>query len=134
MRTRGIIAGDLLALLAFALFGLASHEHELNGAALARTFLPFAVSWLAIAGATGLLRPGIDGRPQLGWSFLAAYILAGVAALVARSVIFDRTLFSAFFVITLAGNGVFLAGWRALCGRWVSRRSQSVPTGEVSRS
>jgi hypothetical protein len=134
MSTRAIIAGDLLALFAFALLGLASHEHEVTPAALARTFVPFAVAWLAVGGAASLLRPDADGRPQLGLRFLAAYLIAGITALVARSVIFDRTLLNAFFVIALVGNGLFLFAWRALCGRWLAHRSSSIRTREATPS
>jgi len=123
MSTRAVVAGDLLALFAFALLGLASHEHEVTAAALTRTFVPFAVSWLIVGGAAGMLPPGSDGHPAIGPRFLAAYLVAAVIALAARSIIFDRTLFSAFFVITLVGNGLFLFAWRAICGWWLSRRS-----------
>ena len=127
MSTRGIALGDLFALFAFALFGLASHEHEVTAAALARTFVPFAVSWLAVGRIAGALRPTADGRPAMGLRFLAAYLVAGVIALSVRSLIFDRVLFNAFFVIALAGNGLFLYGWRAAAAWWLGRRS--APTG-----
>jgi len=121
--SRAIVAGDLLALLAFALVGLASHEHEATVAALARTFVPFAVSWLIVGGAFGTLRPAPDGCPRIGLRAFAAYLAAGVIALVARSLLFDRSLFNAFFVIALAGNGLFLFGWRFAAWAWLDRRS-----------
>ena len=127
MSPRGIVLGDLLALFAFALLGLASHEHEVTTVALARTFVPFAVSWLAVGGLAGALSPAADGHPAIGLRFLAAYLVAGVIALSARSLIFDRALFNAFFVIALAGNGLFLYGWRVAAGWWLRRRS--APTG-----
>jgi hypothetical protein len=123
MTSRAIVAGDLLALFAFALLGLASHEHELTVAALARTFVPFAASWLAVGGIAGALGPTTDGHPALGLRFLAAYLIAAVIALSARSLLFDRALLNAFFVIALAGNGLFLFGWRVAAAAWLGRRS-----------
>jgi len=130
---RAIVVGDLLALLTFALLGLASHEHEVSAPALARTFVPFAVSWLVVGGLTGMLKPNVAGHPATGARFLVAYLVAGVVALVARSIIFDRTLFNAFFVIALVGNGILLFGWRALAGIVLSRRSIATGGREATR-
>ena len=133
MSTRAIVTGDLLALFAFALLGLASHEHEVSAAALARTFVPFAVAWLLVGGVAGMLRPAANGLPAVGPRFLVAYLVTAVIALAARSIIFDRTLFSAFFVIALVGNGIFLFGWRAICGWRLSRRSSPDHVEEATR-
>jgi hypothetical protein len=134
MSTRAIVFGDLLALIAFAILGLASHEHGVTLAALARTFIPFAICWLAVAGALGLLRPDGEGKPPLGLLFVAAYLIAGVAALVGRSAIFDRTLVSAFFVIALVGNGLFLFAWRYAAVRRLSSRNCAVHRREATPS
>jgi hypothetical protein len=131
---RIIIAGDVLALMAFALIGLASHEHEVTLAVLARTFLPFAFAWLLIGGVSGMFRPDAAHRPRLGVAFLFAYLVAGVLALLARSLVFDRTLLNAFFVIALVGNGLFLFGWRATYGWWLARRSSHLSIKEATRS
>ncbi len=106
---RLLVAGDLAAMLLFALIGIASHERDVSAAVFARSFLPFAVSWLTIGAALGALR---HERPS--WRLLAAYLVCGVMALVARAIIFDRALFNAFFVIALVGNGLMLFGWRWL--------------------
>jgi len=132
--SRTIITGDLLALCAFALLGLASHEHEVTAAALARTFLPFAVAWLAVGAAAGMFRPSDSGRPVVGLRLLAAYLAAAVLALAARSTVFDRMLFSAFFVIALVGNGLLIYVWRAAYGRWLGRRSTPARIHEVTRT
>jgi hypothetical protein len=121
--TRAIIAGDLAALLAFALLGLASHEDGVTVAALARTFLPFAISWLAIGALAGAFRRDSAGRPLVGWRFLAVYLPAATVALLSRAVVFDRSLFSAFFVIALVGNGLFLLAWRFAARIVIARRS-----------
>ena len=104
---RVLIAGDLCAMLLFAIVGVASHEKDISLTIFARSFLPFAVAWLTLGTALGAFR---SERPSL--RLLAVYLVCGVAALVARSVTFDRPLFNAFFVISLVGNGVLLFTWR----------------------
>ena len=105
--SRILIAGDLAAMLVFALIGIASHERDISPAIFARSFLPFAVSWLTLGALLGAFR---SERPS--WRLLVVYLTCGVTALVARSVIFDRTLFNAFFGIALVGNGLMLFAWR----------------------
>ena len=127
MSSRTIVLGDLLALFAFALFGLASHEHEVSAAALARTFVPFAVSWLAIGTLSGAFEPSAERAPAINVRIVAAYAAAAIIALIARSIIFDRTLLNAFFVIALVGNALVLFGWRAAAAAWIKRRSSHTP-------
>jgi hypothetical protein len=122
---RWLMVGDLLALLAFALLGLASHERELTAAAFARTYLPFAVCWLLVASVLGGFQPMSDGRPVSGPGILALWLPAGVLGLFLRSMVFDRTLFTAFFVIALVGNGLFLFLWRALAAKILRERRTS---------
>jgi hypothetical protein len=116
---RWLMLGDLLALLAFSLVGLLSHEREPTVAAFARTYLPFAVCWLLVASVLGGFQPVADGRPVRGMGILALWLPAGVLGLFLRSMVFDRTLFTAFFVIALIGNGLFLFGWRAVAARFL---------------
>lgn len=106
---RILIVGDLAAMLVFALIGIASHQRDISLTIFARSFLPFVVTWLTLGGVLGAFR---HERPS--WRLLAIYLVCGVAALVARSLVFDRTLFNAFFVIALAGNGLMLFVWRWL--------------------
>jgi hypothetical protein len=54
------------------------------------------------------------------------WLLVGVVALCVRALIFDRSLFNAFLVIALVGNGLLLMGWRAAYAAWVAGRSRSV--------
>ncbi len=106
---RTLIAGDLGAMLLFAFIGIASHERDISLTIFARSFLPFAVSWLSLGALLGAFR---HERPSL--RLLAVYLVCGITALVVRAVIFDRALFNAFFVIALVGNGLMLLAWRWL--------------------
>jgi hypothetical protein len=116
---RALIAGDLAAMLLFALIGIATHERDISAAIFARSFLPFAVTWLTLGAALGAFR---HERPSL--RLLSVYVVCVITALVARSVIFDRTLFNAFFVIALVGNALMLFAWR-----WM--RAEFTPGPEV---
>jgi len=109
---RWLIAGDIGALLSFTLLGLATHERELTVAALARSFLPFAVTWLLVASVLGGFQPDADGRPVRGWGIVMLWAPAGVLGLVLRSMVFERALFTAFFAVALIGDGLFLFAWR----------------------
>jgi hypothetical protein len=124
---RWLMVGDLLVLLVFAVIGLASHERELTAAAMARTYLPFAICWLLVASVLGGFQPMADGRPVSGLGILALWLPAGVLGLFLRSMVFDRTLFTAFFAIALIGNGLFLFGWRAIAARILRERGDSAP-------
>ncbi|TMB96618.1 MAG: DUF3054 domain-containing protein [Chloroflexi bacterium] len=123
-RKRWLIAGDLAALLAFAVLGLATHEREFTAAALARSFLPFAVGWLLVGSVLGGFQPDAASRPVSGWGLLMLWLPAGVLGLVIRSMVFERALFTAFFPIALIGNGLFLLAWRTIYER-IERRNDA---------
>jgi hypothetical protein len=110
-----VILGDLTAFLAFGALGLASHERSLSLETIARSVLVFPAAWFMIAPWFGAFGPG----PVR--SALAAWLVAGVLALCARALIFDRELFTAFLAIALIGNGLFLIGWRIAYDWWRSR-------------
>jgi hypothetical protein len=117
-----LLAGDVLAFFAFGLIGLANHEESVSAQIVARSLLPFPIAWIAVAPWFGVLSAAwrrMDGK----WGQLViAWLITGVIALVARSIVFDRELLNAFFVIALVGNGLFLVGWRAIYIRWKTPR------------
>ena len=108
-----LVLGDMAALLAFAFLGLASHEDGFTAAAFARTFVTFGVMWLIFGWPLGAFHLNAGRAPSLR-HVLAAWLVCGAVALAARGLIFDRALFTAFFVIALVGNGLFLAAWRTM--------------------
>jgi hypothetical protein len=116
-----LVLGDVTALALFGALGLASHEKSAGVETVARSILPFIIAWLAIGGLSGMFGAGAARGSLDPGRFVLAWLAAGVAGMVARSIIFDRELFSAFFVIGIAGNGLFLAAWRFVYGRWLCR-------------
>jgi hypothetical protein len=122
-----LLAGDVTALALFGLVGLASHEESASPGLIARSILPFVLAWLAVGAAAGAFGPSArEGRIDAGRLALA-WLVAGTLAMVARSIVFDRELITAFFAIGVAGFGLFLGGWRLAYYRLVG--SSSHPTG-----
>lgn len=111
-RVVAVAAGDLAAMAAFTLIGLASHEREITAWALARSFAPFAATWLAAGAPLGAFRRAGPDR-----HFLLVYLACAAVALALRSLAFGRPLFSAFSVIATLGNGLFLGAWRLIFQR-----------------
>ena len=107
-----LLAGDCAAFLLFGLIGLTSHEESVTVQIVVRSLLVFPVAWLLVAPWFARLRsewPKARGRASAG-----RVARGGDDRPVGRSLIFDRELLNAFFVIALVGNGLFLVGWRAI--------------------
>lgn len=122
-----LVAGDVIALALFGVVGLASHEESASVVLIARSILPFVLAWLVVGGAAGAFGPSArEGRVDPG-RLVLAWLIAGTLGMAARSLVFDRELFTAFFVIGIAGFGLFLGGWRLAYYRFV--RSGARPAG-----
>lgn len=110
-RARLLALGDLAALLAFALIGLASHERGITLSGLARDWLPIAACYAAAALAVGAWsRPGVA-------RLLAAWALGVTGGVVVRGVALGRdpgVEQLQFLGVTLAVTLLLLALWRAL--------------------
>lgn len=92
---------------------------------IARTILVFPAAWFVTAPWFGAFSErAVGGRKSLARLALI-WLVAGVVALCARALIFDRALFNAFFVIALVGNGALLLGWRAA---WAAKMTARVPS------
>ncbi len=117
-----LVAGDIAALVAFGLIGLASHEEAVSTEIVARSVVPFVVAWLVIGGIAGMFGSEARAGNFDPARFLAAWLIAGIIAMINRAVIFDRELITAFFVIGIAGYGLFLADWRLAYHRIVGGR------------
>jgi hypothetical protein len=112
----------------FGAIGLASHDEGVSLGVIARSILPFAVAWFAVAPWFGAFRR----RAGQGWGpglrLAAVWLAAGVLALAGRALVFERELFSAFFLIALVGNGLFLGAWRAIYSLWTRRGERRSPS------
>ena len=126
--------GDLAAFVAFGVLGLVSHEKSFDVTPVVRSIVPFAAAWLLLSPFAGaysdeaLAGQGWGPSPQGVARTFVVWLPVGVIALVVRAAVFDRHLFNAFFVIALIGTGMFIAGWRAVYGRWVAARAPVTPS------
>jgi hypothetical protein len=107
-----LVTGDVAALVAFGLLGVASHEEAVSVEIVARSIVPFVSAWLVIGGIAGTFGSGARAGNVDPARFLAAWLIAGTIAMTLRAAIFDRELITAFFVIGIAGYGLFLTAWR----------------------
>ena len=103
--------GDALALVAFVVLGLRSHDDGVTAAGLARTALPLLAGWFATATAVRLYARGGIGRFLVTW---AVGVTAGVAL---RALILGRPVDGrevTFWAVALAVTLALLLAWRLL--------------------
>ena len=116
-----VLLGDLVAIAFFWLLGLATHQEGISAGAFARAALPFMVAWLTIGGLLGAFQPRDSVSAQSTIRIAVAWVISGLIALAARSLIFDRELITAFFFVSLFGYGMFIIGWRLLLAKFGSQ-------------
>jgi len=105
-----LVAGDCLALVAFALVGLASHDKGIGLHGLARDALPVVAGWLIAAGWVDLYRKG--GRLR----FIRTWFVGITGGTLVRGAILHRNLvgvsYLTFLLVSLIVTLVFLLAWR----------------------
>lgn len=116
-RTALLVAGDLVALLAFAAIGRRSHGEAAGFAAaleVVRTAAPFIGGWLAVAPLVGVYRPTTTASLSamlratlLGWS---GALLVGALL---RAAMIGRFSPPSFYIVTFFAALLLLAGWRS---------------------
>ncbi len=118
-----LVAGDILAFLAWVLAGLSSHRMGTNIVAnVARVVAPFLIGWFVVAPFTGAYRRDLLRSPRafLGRSALAWLLGVGLG-LALRARPFGSGFVPAFAAVTYVVTGVFVLGWRAAFV-WLWRR------------
>ena len=116
-----VLLGDLVAIAFFWLLGLATHQEGISAGAFARAALPFMIAWLTIGGLLGAFQPRDTVSAQSIIRIAVAWVISGLIALAARSLLFDRDLITAFFFVSLFGYGMFIIGWRLLLAKFGSQ-------------
>lgn len=111
MRPRYALAGDLAAVVIFAVAGRTSHGEGLGAADIAATAWPFLVG--ALAGWAVLPLRRHPARPLLGAALAAITVAVGM---VLRVVAGGSTHWS-FVLVALIFLGLVLTGWRAAAAR-----------------
>jgi hypothetical protein len=107
------LVGDLAVFALFPLLGMAGHDWTLTSERFARTFLPFAFAWPAVALlARAYATPALRSARLALLIVLPAWLIAGVAGIGIRVVLFDRSFSLAFALVAIGLTGAMLVIWR----------------------
>ena len=111
-----LVAGDIIAFVAWAALGLAGHQLTRNWLFnLVRVVAPFVIGWLAVAPFTGAYRAALSRRPRAFLTRSALTWLGGISlGLLLRATLFRSGFGPIFALVTFAVTGVLVLGWRAL--------------------
>ena len=114
-RVAQLVAGDALAILAFAAIGRGNHGEGVGFAETASTALPFALGWFGAATTVGdAYGEEARGKDGLQAAFIAGktWAVGGPVGLVMRSIGKGAAPPLAFVVVSMTFAGAFLVGWR----------------------
>lgn len=120
-----LLAGDLVALVAFVAIGQETHEigdtaHPILNAL--RGGAPFLIVWLAAAFILRAFDPNTTFWPFMGRT-LNAWLVAVPLAILLRSLLLGRAVVPTVFLWVAYGVGfAFLGGWRLVFKLGFSRR------------
>src|SRR5207302_4884684 len=107
-----VASGDAVALVLFAVIGLASHHKGLGAHSLVRDAVPVLVGWFAAALVFGAYR-----RPSVA-AFAASWAVGVGGGALVRGMVLGRHVLGAryltFVGVTLGVTLVFLLAWRGL--------------------
>lgn len=127
-RGRLLVAGDLVALLAFAVIGRRSHAEETGleaAGAVLGTAAPFLVGWLV---ALVVLRVGgprtVDGPRELVGAAARVWVVAFPIAVLVRAIGLGRFSPWTFYVVAFLAAFALLAIWRVAFA-YLGRRGTS---------
>jgi hypothetical protein len=123
-----LLAGDLLALLAFVYIG--QRDHDLVDSArpvlgVLQTAAPFILPWILAGWWLGAFRQGALSSPRrfLNTS-LNTWLVAAPLGLLVRAYVLGRAVIPTSFVLaTLGFGGLFVLGWR-LVFLWIATRTR----------
>ncbi len=112
-----LVAGDILAFLAFAAIGRGSHGEPTGLGALPEvvlTALPFAAGWFLVAPWVGAYRRELVADPRkMATRTILAWALSWPVAMLLRGVFVDHAVPPlSFAIITLLFNTLLLLVWR----------------------
>lgn len=126
-RTVALLAGDVVAFIAFAAIGRDSHGLASGLAAVGETAgvaAPFIAGWLAVAPWLGAFsRSGTAGPARMLRTTAIAWPAALLAGSAARALVIGRWSPWSFYLVTFLVIFVLLAAWR-LAFALVERRAR----------
>ncbi|HEX5370207.1 MAG TPA: DUF3054 domain-containing protein [Dehalococcoidia bacterium] len=122
-REAGLVAGDLLCFLIFALLGLRSHEEGITASGIVRAAVPFQVGWLILSWSLGLHKRRTSDARRV----MRTWVPAWAVGLIIRTVFFDHSFAPTFGVVSLLFNACLLLIWRCLVAPFALGRQRPEP-------
>lgn len=130
-RDRVVVAGDLVALLVFAVIGRRSHEEETGveaiGAVLG-TAAPFLIGWTVglVVLARVSARPVGEGPRELVGAAARVWVVAFPVAILVRAIGLGRVSPWTFYVVAFLAAFALVVVWRVGFAFLVSRRTSVI--------
>lgn len=118
-----MLLGDLIVLVVFIMIGRSDHDMTFSFWDSIVTAFPFMLAWLPIAWLTGAYRSRAF-TAGVGSALLRTLLTSVIAipvGLILRSWMYDKELFTAFFLVTLILLTLFMLIWRGLFAAAVRR-------------
>ncbi|HJR18450.1 MAG TPA: DUF3054 domain-containing protein [Actinomycetota bacterium] len=106
-----LAAGDAVAVILFAVIGLANHEEGITAGGIARNALPILAAFVVVAPFAGTY-----ARPGLG-TLLVTWAIAVPIGVVIRAIVLDRPADGSqvtFGIVTMIATLVLLLSWRGI--------------------
>ena len=109
-----VLLGDMAVFLTFVILGKTEHG-LIQGGALLRTALPFAVVWCVVSPWLGAYKAStLYSLSATAWRIPSIWLVCGLAALLVRALLIDRPLIPTFALVALAVQGALLVSWRSV--------------------
>ena len=108
--------GDILAMLAITLIGLATHG-ELNISFITRMsalFFPLIIAWFLLSPWLGLFQAEITSNPKQLWRPVLAMLFATPLAAVLRGLILSAGIIPSFVIVLAATSAFGMVLWRGI--------------------
>ena len=132
--SRALVAGDLVALLAFAVIGRRSHSEETGleaAGAVLGTAAPFLVGWIvALMVWRAAARPTGEGPRALVEAAARVWVLAFPLAVLMRAIGLGRFSPWTFYVVAFLAGFALVALWRVAYALLTRRTSPGGSSGD----
>ncbi|GAB2699603.1 DUF3054 domain-containing protein [Paenibacillus thermoaerophilus] len=111
-----LLAGDLIVLVVFVMIGRSDHGMSFSIWQSIVTAFPFMLAWIPIAWLTGAYRARAFAA-GVGSALARALLASAIAipvGLLLRTILYDKELFTSFFIVTMVFLTLFMLIWRGL--------------------
>jgi len=116
MKNYFLMLGDIFAMLAITLIGIATHG-ELKTSFITRMsalFFPLIIAWFLLSPWLGLFQTEIISNPRQLWRPALAMLLAVPLAAVLRGLILNAPIIPIFVVVLITTSALGMLVWRGI--------------------